>query len=61
MGKFIERRQENDSEKVPIIATGRIYEDARQCFIDGTEVRTSRVLSVCDGLIHTQNSVYEIN
>ena len=54
-----------NARRVPIhptgyIIVGDIYEDARNRFPDGAEVRTSPVLSEEGAIILTANSIYEI-
>jgi hypothetical protein len=44
------------------IATGRIYDDAKGRFADGTPIRTSKIVEGpdADGVIVTRNSRYRL-
>lgn len=39
---------------------GCIYNDSKGRFVDGTEIYTSKVLKVKDGLAYTRNSIYKL-
>lgn len=45
-----------------IIITGKIYNDIKRRFADGTEIYTSRVLKadLVNGVVETKNSVYHL-
>lgn len=43
-----------------LVAHGVIYEDTKGRYKNGSFVRTSRIIEMKDGCIHTLNSVYEV-
>lgn len=52
-----------DSESISgycYVAHGKIYQDKRSRFSDGSEITTSRVSQFINGIIHTMNSKYEV-
>lgn len=42
------------------VLIGHIYNDSKGRFVDGTEVQTSKILKVKDGLVYTRNSIYKL-
>lgn len=44
------------------VLNGKIYNDIRNRFLDGTEITTSRLLSIEfeDGIAYTENSIYKL-
>lgn len=42
------------------MAWGYIFGDTRGRFVDGTHIRTSAITKVDGNIIHTRNSVYEV-
>jgi hypothetical protein len=57
----LERREDTGSlSGFCLVAHGKIYGDTRERFADGSCVTTSRVSQIINGVIHTQNSTYEV-